>query len=309
MRTTSIQGEYGTSGEDGQIPKLTVAGSIPVARSDFRTDERNEDYHADKEWDSASTIKDWLLCPSFYSRRHIQRIEPPFSSSSMERGSLVHTSLEIGREETERRVRVIPPEHSTQTGISSSKKTKEWLAEQDPDTIWVSQLDGDFLGEVWRQIELNSAALQVYESLQHRECSIRWEREDGTKLKCRPDGITADGICIDYKSCRFANPLKQFWANVRDYKYGLQSVLYSEGCAAAGFSSKPLIFVLIGTVSPYAVQVVRLPQKVLDLGRRQLERAIRDMQAHRVLQYDYLPHGYGEIHTLEVPDFILKDEA
>jgi len=309
MRTTSIrQREYGTSGKDGQIPKLTVAGSIPVARFDFRTDERNEDYHADKEWDSASTIKDWLLCPSFYNRRHVQRTEPPYSSSSMERGSLVHTSLEIGREETERRVRVIPPEHSTQTGISSSKKTREWLAEQDPDTIWVSQIDGDFLGEVWRQIELNSAALQIYESLQHRECSIRWEREDGTKLKTRPDGITADGVCIDYKSCRFANPLKQFWANVRDYKYGLQSVLYSEGCAAAGFSGQPLIFVLIGTVSPYAVQVVRLPQKALDLGRRQLERAIRDMQAHRVLQYDYLPHGYGEVHTLEMPDFCFKED-
>ena len=308
MSNPAFLREYGTSSEDGQIPKLVVAGSIPVARSNLLVGESNSDYHADKKHLSATTVKDWITCPAYFNRRHIQCVESPFSSSSMERGTLVHTALEIGRDECERRIQVVPTEHRTQTGISTSKKSREWLAEQDPDILWVSPQDGDFVGEVWKQLEQNSAALEVYESLQHKECSIRWERQNGIKLKCRPDGITADGICVDYKTCRFPNPLKQFWTNVRDYKYGLQSVLYSEGCASVGFSDAPLLFVLISTVSPYAIQVVRLPQKALVQGRRQLERALNDIQAHQVLKYDYLPHGYGEVHTLEMPDFCFKED-
>ena len=235
-------------------------------------------------------------------------LDPPYQSAALSRGTLVHTALELGRAECERRIQIAPYEHLTQTGLSSSKKTKEWLADQDPSVLWVSPSDGEFIGEVWNQLNLNSAASEVYESLQHRECSIRWQRQDGTKLKCRPDGVTDRGVCIDYKTCRFANPLKQFWQSVRDYRYGLQSALYSEGCREAGFSGEPLLFILISTVSPYAVQVVRLPAEAILQGRRQLERALDDIQAHAVLQKQYLPHGYGEIVTLEVPKFVFKED-
>lgn len=306
MTSRYALGESATKKEGCQIPKPVVAGSIPVARSDFKTNESNSDYHADKDYHSCSSIKDFLECPAYWHRRHVLGLDQ-FSSSSMERGTLVHTALELGKAESAERLRVPPSEYLTQTGLSTAKKAREFFA-QEPDVLWVSPADGDFIGEMWRQIELNTAVQEIYDSLQHRECSIRWERDDGTKLKCRPDGITADGVCIDYKTCRFRNPLKEFWKNVRDYKYGLQSYLYSEGCLAAGFSDKPLIFILISTVAPYAVQAVRLPTDVIHQGRRQLDRALNDMQAHAVLQHDYLPLGYGEIHTLDVPKFVLKDE-
>ena len=305
--TTSFELQENSTQKKGvQIPKLAVAGSNPVARSNFRTDEPNEDYHADKEWHSCSSIKDFLECPAYWHRRHVLGLDS-FTSSSLERGTLAHTALEIGKAESAERLRIAPTEYCTQSGVSTSKKAREFFAEH-PEVLWVSPSDGEFLGEMWRQVEANSAVQEIYESLQHRECSIRWERQDGTKLKCRPDGITADGVCIDYKTCRFKNPLREFWKNVRDFKYGLQSALYSEGCREAGFSGKPLLFILISTVAPFAVQAVRLPTEVINQGRRQLERALADMQAHAVLQHDYLPLGYGEIHTLDVPKFAIKDE-
>jgi hypothetical protein len=288
-----------------QFPKPDVEGSSPFARSDLRIGESNSDYHADKEWLSCSLIKDYITCPSLYHRRHVLGLDQ-FTSSAMERGTLVHTVLELGKEQSADLLRVAPSEHCTQTGLSQSKKSKEFFA-QNPDCIWVSPADGEFLGEVWRQFEVNDAAARVYESLQHKECSIRWTRPDGTKLKCRPDGVTDDGVITDYKTCKMKNPLREFHKNVAEYGYHIQSAMYQEGGVAAGLADKPLIFVLISTIAPYAVQVVRLPEAAIKIGRTKLNRALSDLHAHTVLQHDFLPEGYGEIHTLDMPKWTLKD--
>lgn len=292
---------------DHQLPKLDVAGSSPVARSvDVRHGESNEDYHADREWLSTSPIKDFLDSPPYFHRRYILQTEPSVSTDAMARGTLVHSVLEMGWDRAADRIKVIPADYLTASGaMSSSKDAKKWLADQG-DSLLVTPADAEFLTEVQAQCDLNKAVAKLLADIKHKEVSIRWQRADGTKLKCRPDAITNGGRVIDYKTTKYKNPSRDFHRACVDYKYGLQSALYQEGAAAAGFSGEPLIFVLISTVSPYTVIAKTLPQRFISVGKAQMERAIADIAA-RTSFGDWTPDGYGSVDELYMPEWCFKD--
>jgi hypothetical protein len=304
MENSSCAEAAGSHGP--QLPKLDVEGSSPFARSfDVRHGESNADYHSDRGHFSCSQIKDFIESPSFFQRRHILRCEPSPYSESMARGTLVHLCFELGWDVVADRIKVIPSEHLTSTGLVSTKAdTKKWIADQG-DAILVSPQDGEFLGEVKAQCELNKAVAKLLRDIAHKEVSIRWGRPDGTKLRCRPDAITKGGMVVDYKTTKYKNPAKDFWRACTEYQYGLQSALYSEGAGIAGFSDGPLIFVLISTTSPCVIAKT-LPQRFIDLGKTLLDRALADLSA-RMSFNDWNPDGYGSIDELYMPEFCFKD--
>lgn len=229
-------------------------------------------------------------------------------NSSLATGDLVHKSLEVGEQETLRWL-CRPAEHSTLSGWKKTKSAKDFLADQDPNIFWISKQDEYLLSGMWKNIHANSAAQSVVDDIEHHEVSIRWEREDGTKLKCRPDGISRSGRIVDWKTCRYQNPLKDWWKAVADYKYHMQDALYREGARVAGWSDEPLIFVLISTSGSYQVQVVELPTNACLVGKRLLERGIEGIAAHNAFGGELLPQGYGEINTLSCPGSVFSLEA
>jgi hypothetical protein len=280
------------------------APSLPSA--DIRHGESNEDYHADREWLSCSPIKDFLESPPFFQRRYLLGSEPSTSSESLSRGTLVHAVLEMGWEAAADQIKVIPADYLTASGaLSTSKAAKEWLAAQGT-SLLVTPADADFLTEVQAQCDLNRAVAKLLAVIQHKEVSIRWQRPDGTKLKCRPDAITNVGRVVDYKTTKYKNPARDFHRACVEYQYGLQSALYQEGAAAAGFSGEPLIFVLISTVSPYTVIAKTLPERFIAVGKARLDRAIADIAA-RTSFGDWTPDGYGSIDELYMPEWCFKD--
>lgn len=273
---------------------------------DVRHGESNDDYHSDSEYLSTSSVKDFLDSPGFFHRRHILRTEPSPSSDSLARGTLVHSVLEMGWEQAADRIKVVPSQFITASGsMSTGKEAKAWLAEQG-DALIVTPADAEFLTEVQAQCGLNRAVDKLLASIEHKEVSIRWQRDNGIKLRCRPDAITSAGHVVDYKTTKYRNPDKDFWRACTEYKYGLQSAFYQEGAAAAGFADEPLIFVLISTVSPYTVIARTLPQRFIDLGKSQLDRALADLSA-RMSFGDWTPDGYGSIEELYMPEFCFKD--
>jgi hypothetical protein len=214
--------------------------------------------------------------------------------------------LELGWERAADLIRVIPADYLTASGaMSTSKAAKEWLAEQG-DALLVTPADAEFLTEVQAQCDLDKSVANLLADIKHKEVSIRWQRPDGTKLKCRPDAITSKGRVVDYKTTKFKNPARDFHRACVEYQYGLQSALYQEGAAAAGFSGEPLIFVLISTVSPYTVIAKTLPQRFIAVGKARLDRAIADISA-RTSFGDWTPDGHGSISELYMPEWCFKD--
>jgi hypothetical protein len=288
------------------VGRVLASQATLLKSADIRHGESNEDYHADRDWLSTSPIKDFLDSPAFYHRRYVLRTEPSPSSDALSRGTLVHSVLEMGWEAAAERIRVIPADYLTASGaMSTSKAAKEWLAEQSG-SLLVTPVDAEFLTEVQSQCSLNKAVAKLLADIQHKEVSIRWQRPDGTKLKCRPDAITSRGRVVDYKTTKYKNPAKEFHKACVEYKYGLQSAVYQEGAAAAGFSGEPLIFVLISTVSPYTVIAKTLPQRFISLGKTQLDRALADLTARNTFG-DWTPDGYGSIDELYMPEWCFKD--
>ena len=280
---------------------IEVSVPKPVVSVSF--DEAIDNYHTPDEYLNKSKIVSWIEDPLLFARPITKA-----KSSSLTAGDLVHLSLELGEEET-KRWQVRPEQYSTASGWKKTKAAQEFLADQAPDIKWISQQEHYFLSGVWKQIHANSAAQRVVDEIEHHEVSIRWEREDGTKLKCRPDGITRSGRVCDWKTCRYANPLKDWWKAVKDYSYHAQDALYREGAKVAGWSDEPLIFVLISTTGSYQVQVVTLPQDVCVSGKRLLERGIEGIAAHNTFGGEVLPQGYGEINTLSCPSSVFSLEA
>lgn len=64
------------------------------------------------------------------------------------------------------------------------------------------------------------------------ESTILWERENGTKMKCRPDFLNPDmDYAVDVKSAESANATEFYWA-MRRFKYFMSHAITAEGYEA-----------------------------------------------------------------------------
>ena len=281
----------------------TVETGASIPKPDVSFGEAIDKYHKPDDHLNKSTIASYLKDPLLFARPITKA-----KSSYLTDGDLVHLSFEVGEEET-KRWQVRPEKYSTASGWRKTKAAEDFLADQPKDIKWISQQQHYLLTGMWKQIHANTAAQSVVDDIEHHEVSIRWEREDGTKLKCRPDGISRSGRIVDWKTCRYANPLKDWWKAVKDYDYHMQDALYREGAKAGGWSDEPLTFVLISTAGHYQVQVVTLPPQVCVVGKRLLERGIEGIAAHKTFGTELLPQGYGEVNELFVPSNVFTLEA
>lgn len=225
-------------------------------------------------------------------------------SAALRTGDIAHRSLEIGEQATKDTLVIAPAEHQTSTGISTKKATREWLAELPSDAWVVSDSQARFLGRMWDSIHRNSAVASVVERIAHHEVSIRFPYKE-LPCRVRPDAVLDDGTLVDWKTTRHTNPLRDFAKSVMDFNYHLSHALYIEGARAAGFSTQPMTYIAISTSASAAVQALRLPQQVIDHGRRTLDRIIAEIHA-RELMGSWNPDGYGEIHEMVFPEYLLK---
>jgi hypothetical protein len=204
--------------------------------------------------------------------------------------------------------RIIPDEHLTASGSLSTKAdTKKWLADQDPSIIWLTPQDSLFLEEVVTQFGLNKAASEILSKVQQSEVSIRWKSVEGWNLKCRPDAVLSDGRVVDWKTTRVQHPIDQWWQGCRDYYYHVACAHYMQGAKAAGFSDEPITYVVISTVSPYLVQVISLPQKLVEYGQQRWRNAVADIHARTEFDH-WIPQGYDSVGELRVPAWFYREE-
>jgi hypothetical protein len=285
-----------------ELPKLTVAGSIPVARFSVQFDEPITAYHGDPAYLGSTQIRLAESATRFFNAVELGRT-PDSKSAALQLGSAWHTLREIGSDLFAERAVTAPEEHCTASGgLSTKKATKEWLATLHPDAIILSPDMGETLGRMKDGFDRNPAAVELQESIVHQEVSIRWESTAGVKVRCRPDAICEGGRLVDWKSTSEANILKDFSRSVRTYGYGISAALYEQGCVVAGLAEPPMVFVVTQTVEPYLTQVITLPPVFMDWARRRLDELLTDI-ARRRATGDWLEDGYGKVNELTMPGF------
>lgn len=271
----------------------------------IRYDEPIAEYHADKTHIGSTDLK--LACHSpatFHDRVELGNSAAESDSPALAVGRLWHTLRELGDDQFGDRATIVPSQFTTAGGeVSSKAEAKAWVAEAvAAGKIVLTQAQSDTLGRMREGFEANSAAVDLEESIEQREVSVRWTGPHDILLKCRPDAICAGGVLLDWKSTREKYPLETFCLSVRTFEYGLSAALYEQGCAVAGLATPPMHFVVSSTVEPWETQVIVLPSAYMDWCRKRLDMVLEDI-ARRRRECDWLPVGYGEVVEIRMPGF------
>lgn len=84
--------------------------------------------------------------------------------------------------------------------------------------------------------------------------------------KARLDFVAEAGAIVDLKSTRDASPTG-FAREVLRYEYHVQAAFYVDGYEAETGIRLPFVFVAVEAAAPFVVQIYRVPDHVLELGR------------------------------------------
>lgn len=99
-------------------------------------------------------------------------------------------------------------------------------------------------------------------------------------MKGRPDFIRDDGI-VDLKTCRSAKP-RLFGKQANDLLYFVQAALYVDGLAlATGTPPRPYWIIAAEKKAPYVVQVYRVTDQQLEMGRARYWKWLDELNACR----------------------------
>lgn len=116
-------------------------------------------------------------------------------------------------------------------------------------------------------------AMQYLSRRGQAEAAVLWTHTEeslgGFTLNCkgRLDFISENAI-IDIKTTRDASP-ERFGAQAWNLKYYVQAAWYRDGLAAATGRKLSYILIAVESDAPHVAQVYRVPEQVLEMGRKE----------------------------------------
>jgi hypothetical protein len=245
----------------------------------------------------------------WFYEQFVARSHPPFASAALQRGTNVHLVFELGEPEFRRRAVLVPEKFCTATGtLSSGKEAKSWLADQPADAILLTPADDAVITGIWKQAMDNAAVREIVEGIEYHELSVRVKRTDGHGLRCRIDAFHRDGRLIDWKTCRNAHPLDDWWKTVLDMGYHYQAALYQSVAVESGISDREMTFVALSTTPPYEVQAVTLPAQLVERCHQWITDDLNEIALRKEMN-NWFPAFYGEVTELKFPEWALRGDA
>lgn len=202
-------------------------------------------------------------------------------TTSLSVGSAVHT-IALEPEKWDAEYYILPENYD---GRTTAGKTMKAEADESGKTVLKYQEVQNIYGMA-DAIKKHPLALGLLESAGHVESSIFWEQDD-VKFKCRPDLMRNDGLIVDLKTCRTANP-RMFARDAWNFKYHLSVALTCRGYEALyGKPPEEYVFMCIESEAPYIIscftsfQPTEWSESVLSIGNRQLDFLIEEYKECR----------------------------
>jgi hypothetical protein len=139
------------------------------------------------------------------------------------------------------------------------------------------------------------------------EMSIVWkDDETGVLCKARCDGLVELGgqmLLLDVKTTSDANPTEFQWS-IHNFGYHQQMAWYIAGLAKIGIQVESAIILAMETKGPYLSAQYRIREEALEIGHREMERALGD---YATCIRDGVWPGYpDEVVDLTLPDSVMR---
>lgn len=245
---------------------------------------------------SRSQLADLQRSPLHYWAKHVDpnRITVPLDSPALRFGTAVHTAvLEPERFEE---VYAIGP----QVASKASKAWKDALAQTDRTLLTPDEahaIDG-----IRRSLSGHRAASRALTG-QAGQNEVTFISPDrcGLDLKCRADRIS-EGWVIDLKTTQDASA-NAFAKSCANFGYHIQAAFYTRVIGTCmGMKPKGFAFVAVEKEPPYAVQVFKASQEMLDYGARQVDDLLEQLAE---LSLNYAPEKPWPSYTQEAVELSL----
>ena len=221
----------------------------------------NEDYHAKREFLSASSIKTLLKNP--YEFLHPIRIE----SKAFSIGSATHSLILEPQKFNDEFV--VAPDINKRT-----KAGREEFALFEKENANKCVLSKEDYKTSKNMSDAVLATPEVRNILQNgiAECSF-FSEIDGIKVKCRPDYYREDiGLVLDVKTVQDASP-DSFIRDVANFGYYIQAQFYMDTLKSLGYPAKKFLFLVVEKKEPHMVGLYELDVTSLEFGRDEYMRA------------------------------------
>lgn len=243
----------------------------------------NEDYHADKDYISRSSIMDYLRSPFTYWAKHLNPDRPKKDATpQMILGSAFHKF--ILENETFLDEYCFAPEAVTlkYSGREAYDEYKKQLAEcESSNKIVLTNDMGNVLIDMREKLKQNKKSMQLIDG--RIENSFFWrDAESGLLLKSRPD-ILHDSICVDLKTTSDASP-RAFQNEMVKYGYHIQFAMIRDAVKAIeGHLLKTFIDLVIENKYPHNMAIYIIDEEAINEGERIYKSVCLDMKAAREL--------------------------
>lgn len=274
-----------------------------IIKEGFYTGLSNEDYHANKESISRSSIMDFKKSPRNYWAKHLNPNRPAKEiKASWEFGTAFHTLI-LEPEIFEKTYYVLPEKVLLkEVGKKAFKEYKKAEKEvHDTNKKLLSCSDGKRLSAMQYALYKNERALQlitdgIYES------SFFW-KDDPTDLmiKARPD-ILNHNAYIDLKTIDDA-AADNFQKEMVKYGYHIQAAMVKDGVKqVTGEVIKACINICVEKTYPYSVAIYIIDEEAIDIGKMIYKSLLLDLQAC-IITNDFMDYP---IQTIGLPRWALK---
>lgn len=173
------------------------------------------------------------------------------------------------------------------------------------DKIIISAADKEMVARMADGVRSHPAANVVLAGNGKPEVSVFWtDPATGVRCRARFDWLREDGLIVDLKSARNANPV-WFESDAYKHRYHVQDAFYSEAYRQVfGFEPKGFVFVAAEKEEPFLSGVFYATEEHMELGTLEYR---KDLETYAKCLETGVWHGYPDtIMPLNLPGYALR---
>lgn len=262
----------------------------------------NEDYHAERDHDSSSTLRIFERSPAEYYERRVSGRLRGTTTDPQRLGTIAHLAI-LEPELFDVTVVVPPAKVCASNGAWSGGAFKEFRAAADAEGKVLAKSE-ELDAARWQSdnCRANPAIRQFLERTTFREYSIFW-RDGLHQLKARIDA--GDEIACEIADLKTVADLDEFSRSVSRYGYHKQAALYVRAYEALYGSRPTFSYILVGSTPPYDCCLRVMPPEAITLGERCNADTLSRLQDCRDGVRPWVRDGYHEVRQLDLPPWLL----